>query len=81
AIPVTLLGLFTMRRNTARPLITAVATLPAVAFLLAAGAAFRPTGAQVNGLAATVHHHHLLVGAALAVVIALPATTLWLPKR
>jgi hypothetical protein len=81
AVPVTLLGLLAARRALARPILSALAALPAVAVLVASAAAFRPSGAKLDGLAATAHDHHALVVAALVLPVALVAAAVASPPR
>ncbi len=73
AIPVTLLAYLVVRRTVPRPLLVAVATLPAIAVLLAAPEAFRVWGVKLDGLALAVHEHHWLVVAALGLSTAVVA--------
>lgn len=81
ALPVTLLAFLVVRPTLPRPLLVAVATLPAMAFVLASPAAFRPWGRKLDGLALTAHEHHGLVVAAIGVAVAIVAAATAVPRR
>ena len=81
ALPVTLIGFGAARPALPRRWLVAAGTLPAVAIVLVAPAAYRPWGTRLDGLAAFAHDHHALVVAALALAIVVLGTTVALPRR